>query len=278
MTRTRQSRLRIAVAILCLTSGALTQDAPAPVPTSLDEMIAAALKTSPEVLLMEARLRQAQAELNQARLKVTREVITTFNEKKQRTSALESVERRLKELTALTGAGSASPREVSEAKLLVGEAQLKVAQSDAEMRYLLGVGTQVYRDHINDLDPAAARRRRTVARPQQTPEALVEPLGRQVKGPFAVTNLGELTSRLAADAGVSIIIDAQAVPSPADVAISMAVREPLPLSSALHALADQYDLCFLLRDYGIFVTKGQRARAIRAPAIPDDTPFDAPDR
>src|SRR5687767_10648903 len=108
MIPSKLSALFLAVWIVAGAPPTPAQNVPAPVPTNLDEMIATALKASPEVLLAEAKLRQAQAELNQARLKVTREVVGAFSEKKQRQNLFAAADRHLKETTKQSTAGTAS--------------------------------------------------------------------------------------------------------------------------------------------------------------------------
>ena len=56
---------------------------PPQVPNRLVDMLDVALRSNPEVLQTEAKVRQAQADLNQVRLKVTQEVITAYHERQK---------------------------------------------------------------------------------------------------------------------------------------------------------------------------------------------------
>src|SRR4029453_15236802 len=56
------------------------ESASAGIPDRLEDMIALALGSNPEVLQAEAKLRLAQANLNQVRLRTTQDVIETFHE------------------------------------------------------------------------------------------------------------------------------------------------------------------------------------------------------
>ena len=58
-------------------SAAVTKASTPKLPKTLSGMIGLALRSNPDVLLAEAWLREAEAELNRARLKVTQEVVTT---------------------------------------------------------------------------------------------------------------------------------------------------------------------------------------------------------
>ena len=60
--------------------------------------------------------------------------------------------------------------------------------------------------------------------------------------------------RLSDQAGVSILVDAQALGTPAEYEISLGLREGVTLIQVFQALADQNDICFIMRDYGIMVT------------------------
>src|SRR5262245_39540919 len=118
------------VAIIALCASAQEKAGPSgPLPKGLDEMIATALKASPEVLLAEAKLRQAQAELNQTRLKVTRDVVAAFNERKQKQIALEGAVSVMQNVQQAMNSGAVSKTDVDHARVTVGAAELGVAQS-----------------------------------------------------------------------------------------------------------------------------------------------------
>lgn len=264
----------LACALLFSGPMALAQQSAQPIPTSLDEMIATALKASPEVLLAEAKLRQAQAELNQTRLKVTRDVVGAFNERKQKQISLTGSMQRLQEVQKASASGLVERSALEQARGQAGEAELGVAQTEADIRYLLGVGSQLDGSLLRLSVQGAEPRARAIARPGNVPEALTEALARPVSGPFVETNLQDLAKHLSDQARVAIILDAQNFSEPAESKISMALREPITLASVLQALADQHQYCFLLREYGIMVTVEDRARSIRAPSIPQDLPFE----
>lgn len=51
----------------------------------------------------------------------------------------------------------------------------------------------------------------------------------------------------------------------------------VPMRSALLALTDQMgDACFVIRDYGLFLTTRERAQTLAGPTIPEDVPYLAP--
>lgn len=273
---TSSRRPMIVLVLFLAASAALAQNTggpTGPVPTNLEEMIATGLRASPEVLLAEAKLRQAQAELNQTRLKVTREIVGAFNEKKQKQSALVGVERELQFAAKTAASGATSAVELEKVKARLSEAELGIAQSDADIRYLLGVGSQL--DPAQVRDPVSNDRpRKTVARPDTIPESLREALARQVNAQFEKTPLGDAMAALSQQAGVSIILDQQAGVSPKDGEVSLVLAKPVPLATALQALADLNDFVFVFRDYGILVTTEHRAMSMLAPAIPQNLRVD----
>jgi hypothetical protein len=85
----------------------------------------------------------------------------------------------------------------------------------------------------------------------------------------------ELLKRLGEQASVAILVDNKSFIDQKQIPISIPIREPLTLAAAFSALVDQYDVCFLFRDYGILVTNNKRARNISAPAIPGNLPLNA---
>ena len=99
------------------------------------------------------------------------------------------------------------------------------------------------------------------------------PVASFVSGPFQNTKLADLLKRLGDEANVSIIIDNKSFMDPAQFPVSVPLRNKVTLNAALTALADQYDVCFLFRDYGILATNDKRGRNISAPAIPRDLPL-----
>jgi len=270
--------LLVSIGLVCSVASAQETAGPTgPIPRNLDAMIATALKASPEVLLAEAKLRQAQAELNQTRLKVTRDIVAAFNDRKQKQLALESAATAMQQTQQAVGAGAVSRSDVDHARMSVGAAELGVAQSEADIRYLLGIGSQMQMDPFAG-HPAASKER--AKRPGAAPERVLDALGRPVSGPFVQTNLGDLTAHLADQAKVAILVDLQdlGLSEAKEYAVSMPLREPVSLLSVLQALSDQYRLAFVIRDYGIMATSEGHAARINAYVIPEGLPLDAEDR
>src|SRR5574341_1438241 len=112
----------------------------AALPHTLEEMLAAALRTNPDILQAEARLQQAQARLNQARLKITQDVVTSFHEREKQRLLLGQRVRLAGNLKTMHENGRASESEYDQAQTAADEAKAQLAQVEAQLRYLLGLG------------------------------------------------------------------------------------------------------------------------------------------
>jgi hypothetical protein len=272
MSRTR--RLVLVASLVLGSAAVLAQDTQTPIPQGLDEMIASALRSNPEVLLADAKVRQAQAELNQARLKVTRDVVTAFNERKLRVTLRESAGVNLNHAQERVKSGAASQTEFQQARAALGQSELAVAQADAEVRYLIGAGSKLDVSYVRGSSSAEVPKPAIPTRPETIPINVADALERPVTGPFESTNLADLAKRLADQAKISILLDANAeFGEGTEFTMSMPLRDSITLGGVLRAIADQHDLCFVLRDYGILVTRPHRAEDFVAPAIPQNTPL-----
>ncbi len=98
-------------------------------PETLSGMIGLALRSNPDISLAVARLREAEAELNQARLRVTQEVVTTHQQ-------YEISGSRLKRAQTLFESGQADQDTMLERK----QEQVRL---EAKLRYLVGVGSDL---------------------------------------------------------------------------------------------------------------------------------------
>jgi len=251
-------------------------EAPARVPGTLDEMIALALRSNPEVLVAEARLRQAQAELNQARLKLTQQVVDLYNQKQIKNIELESSKQSLEFARKRVSTGHGSQEEQVKAELARAQAELALTSWEAQARYLLGIGGKLRlgeeRDQVRGEEP---RKPHLVPRPAM-PESFQKALERPVQMEAREVTLKELAKFLQKFTEIPFLVDLENVDDM--VEIQLTFEKALPLKSALVALFDQRpDLCIVARGYGFFVTNAGRARGIQGATIPPDIPLEAPE-
>jgi hypothetical protein len=111
--------------------------APAAVPT-LEEMLTRALKDNPDVRVAEAKVREAEAELNRTRLQVTQRVIALHHALEAEKAKVDNADKELKRLQALAQSKAVAPREMDLARFRLTQAKAKLAEVEAEMPYLFG--------------------------------------------------------------------------------------------------------------------------------------------
>lgn len=109
-------------------------------PDSLEAMLARALESNPDLALVEAKLAAARAHVSQTRLRVAQQVTMLHVERTRLTKLRDIVARRLVETQRRIEAGVVSITELTEATLAVAEADADLARTEAELRYVLGLG------------------------------------------------------------------------------------------------------------------------------------------
>jgi hypothetical protein len=290
------TRVIAALVLLLPAAGArVPQEAPGGAPRpAQDEMTLRALRSNPEVLRAEAQVREAEAALWDVRLRVIRDLAVARAEMDRLSAAVRKTESDIERMRQLVNTGQAPQEAVIEAEAALAEARARRAQTESQLRYLLGEGAEALPPPGNAPSglPGAAGPTAPAEPPRQRDEASDE--GRPGV-PESYRELLEkkvsVNTRLTLKAAVGWLEDqarplnVQSVLAEPDPETDPAIRgrrhlfsesfdfEGVPLRSVLEAFADAFDVCFLFRDYGIVVTTRDRARAIRAAAIPEETPY-----
>jgi hypothetical protein len=109
----------------------------AAVPT-LEEMLTGALKDNPDVRVAEAKVREADAELNRTRLLVTQKVIAFHRSLEAQKALVDVTEKQFKRYQELGGKNAISKELLDEQQQKLAAAKAKLAEVEAEMPYLLG--------------------------------------------------------------------------------------------------------------------------------------------
>lgn len=257
-----------------------------PIPNTLDKMLALALRSNPEVLLAEATLRQAQAELNAARLKVTQEVVMAFHQQRTQEGVLEASERQLQNAIALVKTGQTQSSTVTSAQVEVLKARASIDQLNAQLRYLLGLGGDASLGSLparGGADMAAGTpdggsggqpplpQPASPRRPDPN-AAMEEKLAAKVSLSVTQETLADTLALLTATTEVPFVQGVGLV----DALVAIQLQD-MPLEQVLLALTDQLaeeELVFVIRDYGILVTRSERAYGLYAPTIPREVPLD----
>ncbi len=250
------------------------------IPSTLDETISVALRANPDVVLAEAKLRQAEAELSQVRLKVAREVIALHNEREKQVMAIEQAKLTWERIAQAGGAGAASQTDVLAARFTLQKAQMDLSQLEAGLRYMLASGgaSQSGSGHgpdpfSNQLVPApTAPTPPVTAHRPALPAAMVEgPLSAKISTRFKEAPLSEVLDSLAKSTALSFVVHRSAQEDAAltEAKVTTPFNEPVTLAAFLRMMTDQFDLMFVFREYGVLVTTPMYGESIGGPAIPD---------
>ena len=232
------------------------------VPDSLEAALGAALANNPDILLAGAKLRQAEAELNQVRLKTVQEVLVAY---KQYESQKEMVAR-VEQLAASNEIGSKE----------VLQMQQNLVQIEAQLRYLLGTPAQGMAPPAGGAPPAAAlpgeRTERVVrespVRPN-LPEDLENALSAEVLCDFVDAPLSEILAYLKDQTGISVLVGDH---NYEETSLTLTLGTT-SWRNVLVALSDIYGYCFVVRDYGMLTTGRDQAEGLFGAAIPADLPY-----
>ena len=256
-----------------------------------DEMTVRALRSNPEILRAEAQVREAEAALREVRLRVMRDVAVARAEVDRVSAGIRKTESDVQRMRQLVNTGQAPQEALVEAEAALAEAVARRAQAESQLRYLLGEGAEAL-PAAGTAAPSGAAPAPAAEPPRQRDETADEGRpGTQDIYRELLEKKVSLNTRLTLKSAVGWLedqarpLDVQSVHLEPDPETDPALRgrrhlfsesfdfEGVPLRSVLEAFADAYDVCFLFRDYGILVTTRDRAAVIRAPAIPEETPY-----
>ncbi|GMV91353.1 MAG: hypothetical protein AMXMBFR82_11310 [Candidatus Hydrogenedentota bacterium] len=225
----------------------------------------------PEVAIAEAQVREAEARLRQARIAAAQREI----EKGQLKRIVELARKNAKEEQRRTEAGIGTQQDLMEAQERLARAEADMAKLDAASQIMDGRGgradSPLFQGRLFEQPRFPAPRpelssddKRDVAITLQAPVAIE----------FKDATLREVAEMVSEYAGVNIVLDVGL--RAADEMVTIKLTN-VPLEDGLLALTDAYgDLCFVIRDYGVFATTTERAMTINAPTIPANVPLLVP--
>ena len=249
-------------------------------PKELDGLLEQALASNPDISMARANFRAAEAALNKARLEVTRGVIDVYHRTTSIESQLELARKHSEMARARFESGRGTSDDVS--KSMMDYARLKVEKAGLKSRrdYLLGGGGK---------ENSALGRREKASPPVDAQHKKLTAkfeayLLRRVEVDTRRTPLNELLGQLHEQSRMNFLVDrklglkllalsnekaAGASGSSASTLLSLhATEDSIQLRVVLSYLADVYDLGFVLRDYGIFVTTRSEAIRMGVPVVP----------
>ncbi len=263
-------------------------------PENLDGLLAIALRTNPEIQKAQARLSRAQADLNQARLKATRDVISAYHERrklKEMADVQTSQRQRMKQLQAN---GQASADSVEASILAFTETSSRLAQLEARIRYMLGIESGPRPRGEKDesgrqwlaagpsAPPGAPPPPETAGGPESPPPPRRLEIPEKMKT-FLEKRVslriegGSGTLRTVCDwlresfSGQTFVVDVSALGQLDEGAEVTLELKDTALRDALLAIADLFKVCFVFRDYGVLmVYPVDVARDYHSPTIPPE--------
>jgi len=247
------------------------------IPDDLDVLLERALRANPDVLLAEAKLRQAQTVLNQQRMQVIQRVVSVYYQRKTHRQVSEQLRRRLAAAEQQHRAGTTTDASVAEAVVEVSQAEASLALAESELRYAIGLGS------VASL-PEERPMPRTVAPEADAPEprrpALSDELARQLAtrlpAAFADTTLSDIVEWLRASTPDVVYVIDPCVDA-GELIASITFGSAVPIATVWSALYDSFGgaICLVARDYGFLVTTPERAERIWAATLPPNLPLHA---
>lgn len=274
----------------------------------LDRALKTALASSPEILLAQARVREAEASLMAAKLKVTEEIIALVHERRMLKSKVSAAESRAAHAKQLVKSGQMPVSELRAAEDELIEAKAARARADARYR-LYGLDAKPRRrGGVGGPRPSGAARDRVglgggIGGPVRFgagPTASGAGTGGGAGVGFALGGGGggrgarkktskteaalekkvDCTLRGELQEAVGTILGNR-VKVVYDRSLDRTINKTVPsiagemkitgtCEEALSALADHLDVAFVVRPYGLFVTTPDRARTYRSRRIPYD--------
>ena len=245
---------------------------PSKLPTDLAEMLAVAIESNPEIEQAEAKLRQAQADLKQVRLSVTRQVVTSFHQLAKERELQKERERELESWKRRVEVGNAREVDGVAVRVKLTELKARSAQIEATLRYLMGRGGEEALRRPRSTASTSRRRRRPMGNPFQASSApaIQEATGRLLDASIEIVFTEEMTLEEA----VPMLQKLSGLSIWADPNVDLEGMELQPLRfngtvrSLMLALSDNHDVCFVFRDYGVLLTSPRRGATMSSPSLP----------
>jgi hypothetical protein len=113
-------------------------DKPAPPKTKLEEMLQQAMRNNPDIRVAEAKMAEAEAQLNRTRLVVMQKVVLYNAKLDDAKMKVELAEKSVKRLRTLAGTGAVSATDMDTAEAALQNAKAEQAKVEAELPLLLG--------------------------------------------------------------------------------------------------------------------------------------------
>jgi hypothetical protein len=238
---------------------------------SLEELLARALKSNPDIQVAESKLHEADAELNRTRLLVTQKLVTLFRNIEWQKSVVASCTSTWQTEKKLFETGQTPQVAFEQSRQALDAAKAKLSDLEAELAYLTGKQENEATIRATETrarlflralasgspDASSALARLALANagePQGTSaESLRKALDTPISLDFENVSLREVLENLQNRVeGVSFLNLVKDSPP-----LTLHFKKQLPLGAALQAVEDVVPgVRFSVREYGILVTLG----------------------
>jgi hypothetical protein len=248
---------------------------------SLEEMLNQALKDNPDIRVAEAKVHEAEAELNRTRITVLQKIVSNRAAWKLAKAKVAAAEQQLVRMQTLMKSAAISQEEYRAAEQAVIVAKGELETVEAEVPALLGKSplkgsvSQGYREDLlraltaNDLAQSqvaaglrylARQQAMAAAAPGSVTEKIHQALETPIKVHFDNLPLPKVLQELRQSVP-DITIRDHVTDRTNEVTITLAFKDPLPLRAVLQAIEDELqDLgpingkChFVVREYGLLL-------------------------
>jgi hypothetical protein len=236
---------------------------------SLDDLLAQALKSNPDIRVAQAKVQEAEADLNRTQLQVTRKVVALHQELEAKRARVRAMEQQFLKMNEQVQKGLRSVQSVEESKQLLIEAKAQLSATAGEISYLVGKSPihqaevagsdgmvrvwDVVSGQAADVVPGHSGAVRSIAfssvgkpmavaysLPASTRDRLRKVLDEPVSCQFENTPLAEVLKNLEKlVSGVSFRIP-EGNADLGDMGVTMRFKDPIPLGAVIEALEDSF--------------------------------------
>lgn len=243
---------------------------------TLEELLAKALKDNPDLRVADLKVREAQEELNRARMAVMQKVVKAYHDIATAKANVEQAEKRMIRARELVKAAAMSREEFETYLVALQIAKAELARGEADLPFLVGkapanlrvegaafspdgkfivVDGMVIDAHTGKRIAAHGVRVWDIPAPPKgsLADKIRAALDKPVEVNYAEVEPQDILEHLSKLAGVNIH-----VPIKLGAKKSMKLEAPVPLGAALQCFEDTFGLRILVRDYGLVVTLPDR--------------------
>jgi hypothetical protein len=243
------------------------EDTKQPAASALEDLLAKALKQNPDILVAQAKVREAEAELNRVRQQVLAKIVILNAEIDAARVFLKEAEYRFARLRELQRKSMVPDEEFGTGQFTVLKYKAELARKEAELSLLIGKKVAGLTDQSKALaispdgqwmvmEDGSVRVKnltdkwvdpRTLDLKKPTAEKVRAALETQIKVQFSKVPLEEVLHQLQAMVkGVNLFLTA-----PQNRPVTAKLEEPVSLLAVLQLLEDVTGLSFIVREYGI---------------------------